>query len=202
MTNEVQQSRYDQVIRRVAGIIGPGSKVSEVLTELFPVLDVENVPSELLILGGTRIAFGGADNNPGAGNRSVIQVFNPVDSNYILTVTGFLASGQAATTYSFGVGTVALPTALSTEVFADTRVGGLRPVGQIRIRATAVGPLTAGFVRFSGTVGHRITFPNDICVLGPGSGFEIGPGAVAQQSQATFFWRERPALESELNLPA
>ncbi len=48
MGQELQQNRYDQLIRRVGGIIGPGSKVVEALGELFPVIDVENVPGELL----------------------------------------------------------------------------------------------------------------------------------------------------------
>jgi len=87
VTNEIQQTRYDRLIRRVAGIIGPGSKVSEVLTELFPVLDVESVPSELLILAGTNTCFGGGQFQAMAGQSPKMGLFNPADSNTILVLT-------------------------------------------------------------------------------------------------------------------
>ena len=54
---EVQQNRWDQLIRRVSGSIGPGSRVSETLSELLPVMDVERVPGELLRLMGTDVAM-------------------------------------------------------------------------------------------------------------------------------------------------
>jgi len=90
VTNEIQQNRYDQTLRRVTGIIGPGSKVAEVLTELFPVIDVERVPGELLILGGTDLAAGGASLDGGPGNSSEINLHNPPGSGKIITCTQIL----------------------------------------------------------------------------------------------------------------
>jgi len=55
---ELQQNRYDQLLRRVGDLKGPGSKVNDVLQELFPTIDVENVPGELLFLMGTHIGLG------------------------------------------------------------------------------------------------------------------------------------------------
>ncbi len=201
MTSEIQQNRYDQLVRRVAGIIGPGSKVSEVLTELFPMIDVENPPSELLALGGTRLAFGGVENNPGAGNRAVNQIFNPADSGTIITVTAMLVSSSASMVITWGTNSAALPTQVNTEAFADSRLVAARPIGQIRIRLTPVAAVTTGFLRQSGGAAFVYAFPNDVAVLSPGNGLEVGTVGTAIQTQTTFYWRERTALPSELSLP-
>ena len=38
--SQLQQSRYDQLLRRVGDLKGPGSKVNDVLHELFPMFDL------------------------------------------------------------------------------------------------------------------------------------------------------------------
>ena len=57
---EIQQGRYDALVRRVADLKGPGSKVNDMLEELFPVFDVEKLPSELYRLANIDLCFGGA----------------------------------------------------------------------------------------------------------------------------------------------
>lgn len=201
MSQELQQTRYDQLVRRVGGLIGPGSKVSEVLGELFPVVDLESVPGELLRLGGTFIAFGGASVTGAAGQSARLQLFNPAGSGKIVTMSHVDIGTQVTDVIRFGVVTTALATGLGTEVHRDLRsLPPLRPTGQIRsLSSVALAPAT-GQVRLLSNTSYRIEDPNSVAVLLPGSGFEVGNTAVAITVTATFFWRERVLEQSELNL--
>lgn len=199
MPSELQQNRYDQLIRRVGGIVGPGSKVSEALTELFPVIDVERVPGELLLLGGTRLAFGGGTIVGAAGQRPKAQLFNPVGSGQLITVTSVIASTQVADTLRWGVQPIQLSTGIGTETFRDTRLGLARPTGAI-FQESAVA-LASGTNQARLIVNDPIHLDdeNAIAILAPGNGFEIGLSLVANSLFYTFSWRERTAERSELS---
>jgi len=200
VTNEIQQTRYDRLLRRVAGIIGPGSKVSEVLTELFPVLDVESVPSELLILMGTKTAFGGGTINSAAGESPKMGLFNPAGSNTIITLTTVIAGSQTATdTYRWGLNTNELANIISTQLFTDTRnpIAQL-PVGRIATESAVALANANGQVRQLTSVPLILNNSNDLAILRPGIGFEIGMTGVARRILVTFYWRERPMETSEV----
>jgi len=202
MTADLQQTRYDQIIRRVGGIIGPGSKVSEALSELFPVIDVERVPGELLLLGQTYLCLGAANLSAGVGDTARVQIFNPVASGRLITVSSAFASSTAGQTIRFATSITALTTGVGTEVFRDRRlsaVGG--PSGQIRTDATVALTDAHGQYRTLANVGFLLNDENGVAVLPPGSGFEFGCGSTNTALFATFNWRERVALESELLLP-
>jgi hypothetical protein len=200
--NELQQNRYDQIIRRVGGIIGPGSKVSEALTELFPVLDVERVPGELLLLGGTHLSLGAAAGTGAVGETFRIQVFNPVDSGKLITVTSCIVSSTSSQQIRYATTIIALTTGIGTEVFRDRRLdANARPSGQIRTDSTVA--LTDAHGTFRLTDGLPVTLedPNSLAVLPPGSGFEVGNTTTNTALLATFNWRERVAEQSELLFP-
>lgn len=201
MTSALQQNRYDQLIRRVGGIIGPGSKVNEVLSELFPVISLEELPAELLILGGTDICVGAATITGAAGETGRAQVFNPVGSGRILTVEQALISISAGSVIRMATTVTPLATGLGTEVFRDRRRPvDTRPGGQIRSESTvALTDANWSFNALTNTI-ISVTDPNGLAVLPPGSAFEVGPGTVALTLRLTLTWRERNALESELNL--
>jgi len=200
MPSEIQQNRYDRLVRRVAGIIGPGSKVSEVLTELFPVLDVESVPAELLILAGTNTCFGGGTIVGLAGESPKMGLFNPAGSNTIITLTDvYISTGTGFATVRWGLNTNQLANNISTQTFTDTRhpVGQL-PVGQVNTEsAVALANATGQAVVINRTTLH-IDGKNDLAMLRPGIGFEIGIAAVAFNIHVTFYWRERPMETSEV----
>ena len=84
---ELQQNRYDRLLRRVGGLIGAKSMVNDALGELFPMLEVENVPGELLALLGTQLGWCSASLGPSVGNFNHHQLFNPADSGVVITVT-------------------------------------------------------------------------------------------------------------------
>ncbi len=200
MTSELQQTRYDRLVRRVGGIIGTGSKVAEALGELFPTLDVENVPSELLALMTTQTAWGSVNRAAVAGQNSRTQLFNPVDSGKLITCTsvgihtggdGLVVAGlQAAALVN--VGTLArfrdtrfpFTNIVTGELRDDTQVGATPATIQIRSR-------------FLDTI--FLNDPNDICVLAPGSGLVVSATVANTALITTFFWREREAEASELN---
>ena len=201
MSDEIQQNRYDQVLRRVAGIIGPGSKVSQVITELFPMINVEDLPAELLRLGGTRLCFGGGFIASVVGEAPTAQLFNPAGSNALVTITRVDLGTQGTSGIRWGVVPVERGSVISTQVFRDTRdVAPNRPIATVR-QETAVA-LASGTMqsRFATNNNFTLLDQNDIAVLAPGTGFEIGLSQSDIGLAYGFFWRERPALESELNL--
>lgn len=199
MTFEVQQNRWDQLIRRVGGSIGPGSRVSESLSELFPVLDVERVPGELLLLGGTRLCWGGTTFAPGGVLTSRVQLFNPADSGALVTPTLVNFQSDTAQRIRIAVTETALLTGTGLERFRDTRLPLLgRPIAQIRTEGTVA--LTDAIVQFDVAADENIILEdkNELCVLKPGAGYEFGGNTAATRIFVNFWWRERIAEKSEL----
>lgn len=198
---EIQQNRYDQVIRRVTNVVGGGSQVNDTLNELFPVVDVERVPGELLLLGGTQLGQGGTIVTGAAATAPHIQLFNPVDSTKLVTVTTVVISVGQTVTVRANVNQIALVTGIGVESSRDGRTPvTTRPVAQIRTRLSGV--LTDAQIQWSMLANEPLilTDPNGLAVLPPGSGYEFGNGLVDTDLQVNYWWRERVAEPSELNL--
>ncbi len=201
MTYEVQQTRWDRIIRRVSGSIGPGSRVSETISELFPMIDVERVPGELLILGGTRIANGGGNIFSIAAEFPFAQLFNPIDSGHLITVTGLNVSCNVLTTFIWGNSTNQRGALIGTELFRDTRdLTPAMPVGSISQESNVVQAAATNQSRQLASTPFKIEDPNGVSVLAPGTGLEIGGVTANSQLFYSFYWRERPAEQSELSL--
>jgi len=200
VTSEIQQNRYDRLLRRVAGIIGPGSKVSEALTELFPVLDVESVPSELLILAGTNTSFGGGTIVGAAAQAPKMGLFNPLGSNTIITLTDvFMTQSSANSVVRWGLNTNQLANVIATEQFTDTRRPITdRPVGQVGTESAVAFANATGQMRVTQNQEVHLFPRNDIVMLRPGIGFEIGGTILTSTMWCTFYWRERPMEASEV----
>jgi len=199
MTYEVQQTRWDRLIRRVSGSIGPGSRVSETLSELFPVLDVERVPGELLILGGTDLCFGGGTIDAEPAKGGFAQLINPVDSGSIITLTTWTFATDTTEIIRWGRTNTALGTAIGTETFRDTRRALTQnPLAQVNqgTQVAVVGGTCQA--RTTGTETFTNSDANGVIVLGPGGIFEVGVGPNGNVIFYSFYWRERPAQESEL----
>jgi len=200
MTFEVQQTRWDRLIRRVSGSIGPGSRVAETLGELFPVLDVERVPAELLVLGGIRMAMGRTSAGPVAANVPCAMLRNPGESGVLITVHQVRFSSTTAQVVTGGPTLNTLSTA-GTRAFADTRLGLVaRPTGQVLSEALLVG--APDFFRFSqrASIDTVWTVPKAIAVLAPGTALAICGSTVNTQFASSWSWQERSAEESELSL--
>jgi len=200
VTTELQQNRYDQLVRRVGGLIGPGAKVAEALSELFPTIDVENLPGELMKLAGWTLAFGASSRTAAGGQFVKFQVFNPVGSGNLIVVDSFSISTLNAQTVSYSTGAVEFADPISTQLPRDTRFGVGNPlVGQINNESTAgVVPLN-GIIRTAADVYVTVQPEHGVAVLAPGTGFNVGATMANTGMFCSFFWRERPALQSELN---
>jgi len=196
---ELQQNRYDQLLRRVGDLKGPGSKVNDVLQELFPTIDVENVPGELLILMGTRIGLAATSKAPTAGKKAGIQLFNPAESGHIITISTVTVAPAASTTITFGLTTSALATNTGIPRLRDTRPGtNQRGVAELRT-SPDVPSLTGGDIRIATLVTVQLNDVNSVCVLAPGTGITFNATTDVTFS-CGFFYRERIAEPSELNL--
>jgi len=195
----INQNRWDQLVRRVAGLIGPGSKVNNTIGDLFPMLDVENLPGELYLLAGTRLGSGSAQQTGAAGEAARVQLFNPADSGLIVTLTSFLVSVNVTAQVRM-VNTI---TAESTNTFAtvrDLRLGTVRrSTAEVRAASdAAVLAANGGEFRVLANGVATITDPNGIVILAPGTGMTLTTTSLTAVVTATFFWRERVAEASEL----
>lgn len=200
MAFELNQSRYDQLLRRVGDLKGPGSKVSTALEDVFPTLDVESNRGELQLLSGMRLCVGALSLAPVALNSNRIQVFNPVASGVIAAVTTVLVSSDTSINIRIATTAIALTTGSGVEVFRDRRLGVTsRPTCQIRQDATVA--LTDANFNIALLAGETlpITDENDVGILPPGSGLEVGTSVVNVRLTATILWRERTVEPSEIN---
>ena len=195
---EIQQNRWDQLIRRAAGIVGGGSQVNDTLNELFPTLDVENVPGELLFLSGTRLAFGSARQLAVAARFSRVNLNNPAGSGQLIAITQAIISTTADTVVRWSFDTSQLGGTLGNSALRDTREGFVvNPIGEIRNEDTAGGIAGFGQMVVLASSPFVLTDQNTIGVLFPGTTFQV-VGAVAQvEINCTFYWRERVFQESE-----
>ena len=200
MTSELQQNRYDRLIRRVGGIIGVGSKVSEVLTELFPMIDVENDRGELQLLAGINIGMGTGSKIGDANESSRVQLFNPTDSGTIITVTEIFVSSTVTQGIHIARSSIELSAGIGTELPRDTRrTVNQRLTGRISTESNAALADANMLVRVSSDRTLTIKSKNDVMVLSPGNGCTVGAASSATLIQIVFLWRERPAETSELN---
>jgi len=203
VTSEIQQNRYDQLIRRVGGLIGPGSKVSEVISELFPVFDVENMPGELLRLAGTRLCIGGGFLAGVAAQASTAVLENPAGSGMLLTLERVDLASDSISTVRWGVqnGFRATAVAIGTEDFRDVReFAPDQPTANVRQISEVALANGTNQTRILASTAWILDPPNGVCVLPPGTSFEIGLGTNDVSIFYGFSWRERVAEQSELNL--
>ena len=199
--SQLNQNRYDQLLRRVGDLKGPGSKVNDALTELFPMIDVENVPAELLVLSGTRLAMGtiflGAG---GAGFFSKAMLRNPGQSGALIRVLVVNARLSVAGNILLGPSQNTFGTA-GTQAFADGRVFGEGTVGRV---LGLNNDLVAGstFFRIRDQVIEGVNWQPPVApmVISPGTALEVSAGSDNVAIAVSFLWVERVAQPSELNL--
>ncbi len=201
MTNDLQTARYDGLIRRVGGLLGGGSKVTETLSELFPMIDCENLPAELLFLAGWKTAFTTKSVGATVGQTSRMGIFNPLGSGLIVVVTDVFLD----TAVDVGIAFTTSSTALTDDNFSgaprDTRGGVAVNTGAKVGQQQTGNTVQRGRIVTNSNVTFQHTAKNGLAVLRPGTGWEYGTIADNLLLSATFFWRERVALSSELNFP-
>ena len=202
MPFEIQQTRWDKLLRRVSGSIGPGSRVGTSISDLFPVLDVESVPGELLLLAGTRICSGAAGALGAAAEVPNVIIANPADSGLLLTVTQVCITSDVTGLVRFAMQSGITGAAQSRERFRDARLISATslPSGQIRTASNA--SLPDQDVAFGVIADEPVFFSdeNGLAVLSPNTQYLAAGVTVVSTIRVTYWWRERAAEQSELNL--
>ncbi len=197
---ELQQNRYDQLLRRVGDLKGPGSKVNDALTELFPTIDVENVPLELLFLSGTRIAQGFSNIGPTAAVLAASSLANPANSGQLVRLKRVAVFSDTAQLISAGP-TTTLLAGNGVKRLTDTRSGiALSPTADIETETRATVVANFFHVRVDG-INTVFWSPADgICVLAPATSYAFTANVVNTSLEVSYEWEERVAQPSELNL--
>lgn len=191
-------------MRRVGDLKGPGSKVAETLSELFPVLEVERVPGELFILMGTDLGFGGGSIAPIVGEFAKAQLFNPAESGKIVTVERIDVGTDVTQVIRIDVESIGIGGGVGTEKYRDLRrgVGSPRvPSTNVRTESNAVATSAAGRYQLLSNVNLIIEQRNGLFILAPGTGVTIGSDIVTAKLDFCFWWRERVTQPSEVNIP-
>lgn len=198
---ELQQNRYDQLLRRVGDLKGPGSKVNNVLADVFPTIDVENVPAELLLPQGSKLCMGQmALAAGGAGNFGQIFLRVAAGTGIVATILQIHVTGAANATIFLGPTQNSL-TPGGSRAFVDGRVFGEGTVAVIQGTNTNLAAGSTFYrLRTGANQGAEIKRERGLAVVTPGTAFSVGPATANEIVQASFLWVEREATPSELAL--
>jgi len=196
---ELQQNRYDKLLRRVGGLIGAKSMVNDALGELFPMIDVETLNAELGLLSGWRLGFSSQSAAASAGDQNLIQLFNPADSGMLVVLERADFRNSVSQIIEYGLATTGLANFTANHALRDTREGILvQPVGQVRDVQQVASIASFGQFLLQADVTFTMEEKAGLFVLGPGTGVTFSTTVVNTTSLIQFLWRERVAQASEL----
>ena len=200
-SQDLQQARYDQLVRRVGGLYGGGSKVTEVLPEMFPVLELEHTTPELIALSGWRTAWQSTERPANVGGTTRSQLSNPPGSNVIAAVTMIIIAGDTSSVIQSQLETVSIGGTPVRGLFRDGRFGVPRNTA-LTVESVDGGTVGGG-LRLQIPAGEQVFLRDDngIVVLTPGTRLTIGTVVFNVRMTINYFWRERVALDSEINFP-
>jgi len=200
MPTQLQQNRYDQTLRRVGDLKGPGSKVNEVLSEVFPVFDLENLPSELLFLSGTKLGFGVTDQDSSPGEHSHSQLFNPTGSGKLVVLTEAIISSKEAQRIFITTSTNPLLTLVTANRQRDSRADFGQPTAtQLRVDQNATAFVPIGIISLTTNEAFRLQSLNGLFIMTPGFGVRFSTEELAASLTVNYVWRERIASPSEVS---
>jgi len=195
---EIQQNRWDRLVRRVAGIVGGGSQVNDTLNELFPTIDVENVPGELLALANMRLGWVSGRLAPAAADRNLHQLWNPANSGTLVVVTQVATFGLSTTDFRFSNFIGELATLAGNERPRDTRRGVLSEMtAQHRTDQSTVSGGLDFRVRALANKTEFVRDSNGVAILFPNTGLTVVCQTLNVDSTVGFMWRERAFEPSE-----
>jgi len=174
--------------------------VSDALGELFPMLDVENMPLELKLLGGMRTFFGGSKTGSVAANLNHVQLFNPDESEALVIVERVILTSNTAQEIEYAMTNSAITNNIGNIHPRDTRLTiSDSSVAQNR-QVTQVGGLpTIGIFRLEQNVSFDLFNANGLFCLAPNSGITFAAVSTNSSLAVTWHWRERVAESSELD---
>ena len=174
--------------------------MSDSLNELFPVLDVETNHIELLMLAGWRPAMGSINHVALAANLNHVQLFNPVDSGFLLVCTRVDFRAGATQEIRYGMSGTPLTDSTANNSFRDGRLPlATSPIGQVRSVQQVGGISQEGSYLVLLNETNTIRDENGVFLLSPGRGITFATTLVNIASIFSFMWKERLAEPAELN---
>lgn len=195
----IQTGAFDNLIRRLYSIKGGGSELSETLGDVFPILDLENLPSELLLLRGWVLGMGRIRNASAVGMVNSHQLFNPAGSAKIIVLTSLRVSVGSTSLVEFGPAFTALTDTSTPGTRRDTRAQVIKPTNGL-LQEEDDGTRSAfGAVQLITDISADILDPNGLAVLVPGTAFRINDLTTNITMRTSWMWRERTAEPSELS---
>jgi len=195
----ILQGRYDRLLRRTTAQVGFGSKVTEALEDLFPTLDVESLPMELLRASGWHFGSGVVDRTSAVATTNVQQLFNPPGSGLLMTITSLFINVGTLGSVSWGPGFVALADASVPGAERDLRALSIAPTVGLLQREDNGTPSTFGRTVIPASTTLQIVDPNGVAVLAPGTGWLVSTLGTNVNMKTSWQWRERVAEPEELN---
>jgi len=197
---EIQQNRWDQLIRRTGNVVGGGSQVGDTLNELFPTIDVETIQQELAFLSGWQTYTAGVTSPALAANNSLHQLFNPVGSGKLIVLERLDIRSDSLQFCRYLTDAIALTNFVANPFVRDTRLPiATLPVGQIRNVQQAGTVSLSGIILVQIDVNEVIEEKKGICTLRPGTGFTFASTTQNSSITTCWWWRERNAEPAELN---
>ena len=140
--------------------------------------------------------------DPTVGETSRVQVFNPLGSGKIAVLTDVhFTSLEVGAVEMFWQINETIFAASATGITRDTHAGFSVGTAVVTADLSTGNTLQAGSFFIPQLETMHFHIDNGIAVLAPGSGVEFGTRLDNVQLNATFFWRERIALPSELSFP-
>lgn len=201
MSSPLNITRYDKALRRALGLVGRGAIVTTLLEDIFPVIDVENLPLPLRILGGDRAAFGSVFQAATAAQIAAVSLLNPADSGKLVHVTGVSFSTDDAAVNIQPRASSAIPARGGSKAYRDLRDAGTT-TAELGINANHPGAAATVFIRPAvvNTTCFLSIDRTGFMVLPPGFAVELICQNVNFAIRGNFEWFERDAEESELQL--
>ena len=162
-------------------------------------IDVENVPSELLLLSGSRLCMGRGTITGDALEFGQSMLRNPGGTGAILRL--MLISVFSTTAQTITIGPTQNTYALSgVEAFSDGRIFGQGTVGKVLLESLLT--IGSNFFHFQVNGADTVFFrpPVAFSIITPGTAFSVSTTNDVTQLDVSYFWVERVAQPSELNL--
>jgi len=199
--SELQINRWDRLVRRLGNIVGARSIVTTALEDVFPVLDMENMPLENKVLAGSFAANASTVLAASALNFSLIELFNPDGSGILVTLEQVIMS-TSGDEVRFTVDLNARGIEDSIKAYRDIRRTA-PPVCQVR-SLQQVANLASPTIRVRPAATLKTTTlsnnGNDLFVFPPGTGISAQTDGINEGLTITWLWRERIFEASELNI--
>jgi len=195
VSSDLTTNRYDNLIRRVGNMQGPGSKLSELVPAGMPIFPLEGGPHELQAIGGKSTYFAGVGFVPTPGMAAHVQLRNPADSGKLVTISrmDIVSQSQSLLRIIMVVGEAFLDLVSVGFAQRDSRIDS----GRSAILETADASIVAGGENYE----TQLMTPPLVLgwTLAPASLIFVEQTVATVRLTVNFAWSERRLEPSELS---